>query len=117
MMPAASCCSVGGGTAVGLLDTESFTHQYDFPPARVLLAALADGAEGELGAVLGVGKDRLLVWGEPPIDVREVASYVREAVPDAGVEARGGHDGEIVFLAGERDAVVDATIEALAETN
>jgi len=105
------------GTAVGVLDTDSFTHQYDFPPARVLLAALAADAEGELGAVLGVGKDRLLVWGERPVDVREVAGKVREAVPEAGVEARGGHDGEIVFLSGERDAVVDATIAALAETH
>ena len=106
------------GTAVGVLDTDAFTHRFDFPPARVLLAALAENgdgdAEGSLDSIVGVGKDSLLVWSERPVDVRDVATRVREAVPEAGVEARGGHDGEVVFLSGERDAVVDAAIEALS---
>ena len=107
------------GAAVGVLDTDAFTHRFDFPPARVLLAALAANGEGDaaggLDAIVGVGKDSLLVWSERPVDVRDVAERVRETVPDAGVEARGGHDGEVVFLSGERDAVVDAAVAALAD--
>ena len=101
------------GAAVGVLDTDAFTHRFEFPPARVLLAALVDEGDGDLDSIVGVGRDRLLVWSDRPVDVRDVAERVREAVPDAGVEARGGHDGELLFLAGERDAVVDAAVAAL----
>jgi len=103
------------GAAVGVLDTDAFTHRFEFPPARVLLAALVDEGDGGLDSIVGVGKDRLLVWSDRPVDVRDVAEAVREEVPDAGVEARGGHDGELLFLAGERDAVVDAAVAALAD--
>jgi RecJ-like exonuclease len=35
-------------------------------------------------------------------------------VPQGGVSARGTREGVVEFLAGERDAVVDAVIEEVA---
>ncbi len=102
------------GASLGVLDVDAYTHRYDFPPADVLLAALADRA-GDLDAVVGVDADELTVWSREPVDLRAVADAVSEAAPDAGVETRGGRDGSLVFLSGERDAVLEATIQAVAE--
>jgi RecJ-like exonuclease len=102
------------GAALGVLDVDAYTHRYDFPPADVLLASLADRA-GDLDAVLGVEADELTLWSAAPVDLRAVAETVAETAPDAGVEVRGGRDGSLVFLSGERDAVLEATIQAVAD--
>lgn len=102
------------GASLGVLDVDAYTHQYDFPPADVLLTALADRA-GDLDAVIGADADELVVWSRDPVDLRAVAEAVDEAAPAAGAEVRGGRDGTLVFLSGERDAVLEAAISAVAE--
>ncbi|MFB6296751.1 MAG: OB-fold nucleic acid binding domain-containing protein [Halobacteriales archaeon] len=102
------------GATLGALDADAFTHRYEFPPIETLLSELAD-RDGDLTAVLGIEEDRLLVWSEAAVDMREVGMRVADAVPDGGVETRGGRDGHLVFLSGERDAVVEAAIEAVAD--
>jgi RecJ-like exonuclease len=102
------------GASLGVLDVDAYTHQYDFPPADVLLTALADRA-GDLDAVIGADADELVVWSRDPVDLRAVAEAVDEAAPTAGVEVRGGRDGTLVFLSGERGAVLEAAISAVAE--
>lgn len=101
------------GTTIGVLDTHAFTHEYEFPPVEVLLPELALQVP-ECDAILAVGEDSLLVWSSAGVDLRRVGEEVREAVPAAGVETRGGYDGSIVFLQGEREAVIDAAITAVA---
>jgi len=102
------------GATLGALDADAFTHRYEFPPIETLLAELAD-RDGDLTAVLGIEADRLLAYSEATIDMREVGRRVADAVPDGGVETRGGRDGHLIFLSGERDAVVEAAIEAVAD--
>jgi len=97
-----------------VLDVDAYTHQYDFPPADVLLGALAD-ATGDLDAIIGADADELTVWSREPVDLREVAEVVDEAAPAAGAEVRGGRDGTLLFLSGEREAVLEAAIPAIAE--
>ncbi|MFB6134384.1 MAG: DHH family phosphoesterase [Halanaeroarchaeum sp.] len=104
------------GLIFDVLDVDDFTHQYDFPPVSLLIDALhrrREAADGER-VTLGVKTDEIHVRSSRPIDVRDVVESVDAAAPDAGVTARGGRDGRIEFLAGERDAVVDATVEAIA---
>jgi RecJ-like exonuclease len=105
--------SVDGAT-LSVLDVDAYTHQYDFPPADVLLGALAD-ATGDLDAIIGADADELTVWSREPVDLREVAEVVDEAAPAAGAEVRGGRDGTLLFLSGEREAVLEAAIPAIAE--
>jgi RecJ-like exonuclease len=102
------------GATVGVLDVDAFTNTYDFPPAETLLTELAARNE-DLAAVIGVDEDRLLAEGETTIDMREVGKRVADAVPEGGVETRGGRDGRLVFLAGEREDVIVAAIEAVSD--
>jgi len=102
------------GATVGVLDVDAFTNTYDFPPAERLLAELAARNE-DLAAVIGVDEDRLLADGAATIDMREVGKRVADAAPDGGVETRGGRDGRLVFLVGEREAVIPAAIEAVSD--
>lgn len=101
------------GAAVGILDIDAFTHTYEFPPVDVLLEQLRD-REG-VDAIIGVDEDRLYAGSETPIDMREVGKRVADAVPDGGVDTRCGRDGFLRFLAGERDAIKDAAIDAVSD--
>ncbi|MFB6228990.1 MAG: OB-fold nucleic acid binding domain-containing protein [Halobacteriales archaeon] len=102
------------GATVGVLDVDAFTNIYDFPPAGTLLAELAARSD-EVAAVIGVDEDRLLAEGGATIDMREVGKRVADAVPEGGVETRGGRDGRLVFLSGERKAVIEAAVEAVSD--
>jgi RecJ-like exonuclease len=105
------------GVSVVVLDAEAYAHRYDFPPTPLLVDELHRRSRDEhAGAVLTLGleRDELHVRSTASVDVREAARAAREAVPHAGVEARG-HGGRIGFLAGEREAVVDAVTRAVVE--
>jgi RecJ-like exonuclease len=103
------------GVTVDVLDTDAFTHRFDFPSADVLLDALHRHREGEPRVTVGVGEDDLRVRATADLDLRALGESVAAARPDAGVRPRGDHEGFIEFLQGERDAVVDATVEAVAD--
>ncbi|MHC3437689.1 DHH family phosphoesterase [Natrialbaceae archaeon A-gly3] len=105
------------GVTVAVLDTEAFTHRFDFPSTELLLDALHRRERGDEPFVtLGVDEDELQVRATEPVDVRELGEAIAEAVPGAGVGVVGGHDGVVEFLPGERDAVRAAALEALGET-
>jgi RecJ-like exonuclease len=102
------------GATVGVLDVDAFTNTYDFPPAETLLFELLVRND-DLLAVVGVDEDRLLAEARATVDMREVGKRVADAVPESGVETRGGRDGRLVFLTGEREAVVEAAVEAVSD--
>jgi len=102
-----------GGVAFRVLDTAAFTHKYDFPPTELLLEELHRRNRDGAFVTLGADEDEILLRSTMDVDVREVADRVAEAVPDAGVAARGG-ENRIEFVAGERDRVLDAVVEAAA---
>jgi len=107
------------GVTVSVLDTDAFTHRYNFPTTILLLDALhrseRDQAETPY-VTLGVGDDELHVRATEDVNVRDLGDAIAEAVPDGGVSVVGGADGHVEFLPGERDAVRDAALEALGET-
>ncbi|OAQ54244.1 DNA-binding protein [Natrinema mahii] len=107
------------GVTVSVLDTDAFTHRYNFPNTILLLDALhrseRDRADPPV-VTLGVGDDELHVRATEPVDVRELGDAIAEAVPNGGVSVVGGQDGHVEFLPGERDAVREAALEALGET-
>jgi RecJ-like exonuclease len=103
-----------GGVEFTVLDTDSYTHRFDFPPTGLLLDELHRREDSDATVTVGVGRDELVVRAGDDVDLRAVADRVAEAVPEGGVSARGTREGVVEFLAGERDAVVDAVLEEVA---
>jgi RecJ-like exonuclease len=107
-----------GGLEFAVLDTDAFTHRYDFPPTRLLLDELyrREVANGDGPTVtIGLATDELHLRSTTGVGVREVARAVRERVPEGGVDTNGTREGTVEFLSGERDAVLEATMDAVAE--
>ena len=106
------------GVTVSVLDTDAFTHRYNFPTTILLLDALhrSERDRADTYVTLGVGDDELHVRATEDVNVRDLGDAIAEAVPNGGVSVVGGADGHVEFLPGERDAVRDAALEALGET-
>ena len=101
------------GETVLVLDTDDYTHRYEFPPDRLLLDELYRRHRDESAAVFGFGTDEAFVRGDA--DVRALVERAQEDAPEAGLDARGAREGRVDFLAGEREAAEAALLEALAE--
>ena len=102
------------GETVLVLDTDAYTHRYEFPPEPLLLDDLYRRHRDEGSALIGVGKDEAYIRSDADVDVRAVAEAAREHAPGAALDVRGARDGRVEFLAGERDAARDALLDALA---
>ena len=101
------------GATVAVLDTDAYTHQYDFPPTRLLLDELHRRLEAD--AVVGVATDELHVRTDADLDVEAVVAALQSAAPNAGVTDPGARQPKLEFLRGEREAVIDAVVDAVAE--
>lgn len=102
-----------GDTTVTILDTDAYTHRYDFPNTRLLLDELARRLDSD--AVIGVGTDELQIRTDGDLDLDGIVSKLKTTVPNAGVSNPGTRQPKIEFLAGERDAVIDAVVDAVVE--
>ena len=103
------------GETVLVLDTDSYTHQYEFPPTELLLDALYRDHRQEAAAVVGFDTDEAYVRTDATVDVRAVVADATEDAPAAGLDARGAREGRIEYLAGERTAAQDALLAALGD--
>jgi RecJ-like exonuclease len=99
---------------IALLDTDSFTHRYDFPPSTILLDELFRQEDEETDALVGVADDTLYVRADEPVDVHAIADEVAAIAVEAGVRTRSAREQSIRFLSGERDAVIDAALSVVA---
>ncbi|WP_430505341.1 DHH family phosphoesterase [Haloparvum sp. PAK95] len=103
------------GVEFAVLDTDAYTHRYDFPPTGLLLDELhRRHREGDF-VTLGFATDELYVRSTMDLSVRDVAAEAAEIAPQADIHSAGVREGTIEFLSGERDAVEDAVIAAIAE--
>jgi len=102
-------------TTVAVLDTDAFTHRYEFPPTALLLDELHRRHRDDVSAVIGVSDDELHIRSDHAIDVRDVADRAREWVPNAGLTAKSARDGKLEYIAGERSAVLDTVIDVVAD--
>jgi len=99
--------------AVTVLDTDAYTYEYDFPPTRLLLDELHRRLDADV--VIGVGTDELRVRTDSQLDLEALVAALQLEAPDAGVTDPGARDPKVEFLAGEREAVLDAVVDAVAE--
>ncbi|WP_227353896.1 DHH family phosphoesterase [Haladaptatus salinisoli] len=107
------------GVTFTVLDTDAYTHRFDFPPTNVLLDALhrrdITGRPGGPNVTLGLADDELHIRSDGSVNVRDIADTARERAPEAGIVPVGTRDGKLEFLRGERDAALDAVIESVSE--
>jgi len=101
-----------GGVSVGVLDADSYSHQYDFPPTTLLADALHRRADDRTATIV-YSTDELFVRAPDGVDVRAAAAAAGEEVPEGGVTAVGIRQNRIEFLSGAREAVVDAVADAV----
>jgi len=107
------------GVTFAVVDTDAFSHRFDFPPEALLVDELHRELREEYDdslVTVGMGRDDMRLRSEESLDVRRVAEGVESTVPEAGVEVVGGREGHLEYLAGERDAVLDAVVSAIAKT-
>ncbi|WP_435129569.1 DHH family phosphoesterase [Halobaculum sp. D14] len=103
------------GVDFAVLDADAYAHRYDFPPTALLADELHRNQRDDGPfATLVLDTDDLYVRATGDVDVRQVAADVAADVEDAGVTAEGVRQGRIEFLAGRRDAVLDAAVDAVA---
>jgi RecJ-like exonuclease len=104
---------VESGTVL-VLDTDAYTHQYEFPKTGLLMDELHRRYSDDAVAVVGFDTDEAFVRAEDDVDVRAVAEEASEDAPEAGLDARGAREGRVEYLAGERAAAREALLDALA---
>jgi RecJ-like exonuclease len=100
------------GQTVLVLDTDAYTHQYEFPPTELLLDELHRREDAV--ALVGLGRDGCLVRTTADVDIDELVATAREDASEAALDIRSARDGRVEFLAGERDAARKALLDALA---
>ncbi|MFB6089901.1 MAG: DHH family phosphoesterase [Halobellus sp.] len=101
------------GVDVGVLDADSYSHRFDFPPTSLLASALHRRSGDAVTIVYST--DELFVRVDDDVSVRTAARTAREAVPEGGVTAVGVRQNRIEFLSGARERVVDAVVDAVVD--
>ncbi|WP_277552940.1 DHH family phosphoesterase [Halobaculum limi] len=100
------------GHTFATLDADAYSHRFDFPSTTLLADELQ--RRGDRDATVVYGTDELYIRADSDVDVRSAAGDAAMAVPDAGVTAVGVRQGRVEFLAGRRDQVTDAVVDAVA---
>jgi len=98
-----------------VLDTEAYTHRYEFPPEWLLLDELYRRRRDECVALVGVAEDEAFIRTDSAVDVRGVVEVAREHAPESALSVRSAREGRVEFLIGERESARDALLEALSE--
>ena len=102
------------GVSVAVLDADSYSHRFDFPPTSLLADALHRRADDDRVATIVYSTDELFVRAEG-VDVRTAAADASEAVPEGGITAVGIRQNRVEFLSGAREDVVDAVAAAVVD--
>jgi RecJ-like exonuclease len=103
------------GTVLNVLDTDAFTHRYDFPPTGLLCDELFRRTREDAPVLLGVGEDELLVRHAGDLDIERLAEATAERAPEASVSVGAAGDDRLTFLVGERERVREAVLETVGE--
>jgi RecJ-like exonuclease len=102
------------GVVMSVLDTDAFTHRYDFPPTALLCDELFRRTRDDAPVLLGLGEDELLIRHAGDLDIDRMAENVAQRAPEAAVSVGAAGDERLTFLVGEREAVREAAIETVA---
>jgi RecJ-like exonuclease len=97
-----------------VLDAEAYTHGYEFPPTELLVDDL-HRRHVDVDALLALDTDELHLRTDADVDIHQLVDDAAMAAPTAGLDAKSAREGRIEYLAGEREAVREAILAALAD--
>ncbi|ELZ94295.1 putative nuclease [Haloferax mucosum ATCC BAA-1512] len=105
-----------GSVSAAILDSDAYSHRFDFPPTSLLVDELHRRTrEGNTFVTIALGMDELYVRSTGDLDLRAVVESAAAEAPSAGLAAAGIREGRIEFLTGARDEALEAVLEAAAE--
>jgi len=99
------------GRTVLVLDTDAYTHRFEFPPTGLLLEELHRREDASV--VVGLDRDSALLRTDLDLDLPALVASAGEHASGAGLDLGSVRDGRLEFLAGERDQVREALLDAL----
>ena len=107
-----------GGVRLAILDTDAYTHRFDFPPKHLVIDALHRAELEETGGLLvtaGIGTSEAILRSNGNLAFDELIEALDTRIPEADVSGfRSPSGAKLRFLAGERDRVEPALIEEIA---
>jgi len=104
------------------IDVEEYAHRFTYPAPGKTTGAVHDAMVAENGTPaisIGYGPDFAVLRSDGVrLDIPEMVEQLREEHPGGGVSG-GGHlvVGSIKFVKGNREAVVDALVEKMADAD
>ena len=105
-----------GAISAAVLDSDAYSHRFDFPPTGLLVDELHRRTrEGDAFVTVALGMDELYLRATGDLDLRAVVESAAENAPAAGLAAAGIREGRIEFLTGARDEALEAVLDAAAE--
>ncbi|WP_424006087.1 OB-fold nucleic acid binding domain-containing protein [Haloferax denitrificans] len=105
-----------GAISAAVLDSDAYSHRFDFPPTGLLVDELHRRTrEGDAFVTVALGMDELYLRATGDLDFRAVVESAAEKAPAAGLAAAGIREGRIEFLTGARDEALEAVLDAAAE--
>lgn len=99
------------GRTILVLDTDAYTHRFEFPSTELLLEELH--RREDAAVVVGFDRDSALLRTDLDLDLPALVASAGERAPEAGLDLGSARDGRLEFLAGKRDAVREALLDAL----
>ncbi|MFC7074233.1 DHH family phosphoesterase [Halovenus rubra] len=102
-----------GDETILVLDTDAYTHRFEFPATHLLLDELFRRHSEDAAALVGIDEDEAYIRTTQTIDVRDIVETAQESAPDAALDARGAREGRVEFLRGEQEAARDALLTEL----
>lgn len=103
------------GSGLVVLDAEKYGQRFDFPPLRVLLDGLLDAGSFDAEIAVGVNSDTIELTGYSG-NLALIAHELETRIQDGGITHTGGNDGQIRFLPGCRESVLETLPDAIAAT-
>jgi RecJ-like exonuclease len=99
---------------IATIDLDKFTHRYQFPPTELLLLGLIE--KEQVAVLIGSDTTNIYVESRGIIDLKELGKDIKSmAGKNGSINIRGISRGEISFVPGDREEVLEAVVESIVK--
>jgi len=99
---------------IATIDLDKFTHRYQFPPTELLLLGLIE--KEQVAVLIGSDTTNIYVESRGIIDLKELGKDIKSmAGKNGSINIGGISRGEISFVPGDREEVLEAVVESIVK--